>query len=96
MHFGGSIRINPCGLLVLGILALCLMYYAFGGGSSSDKAVFKPHSGETISIKALLAASIDVAKKGGHQVKMIREQVRPGHHHHLNAIKTISFRNRLI
>jgi len=68
MIMSGSIRLNPCGLLVLGLLSLFLIYYTFGGADHREK----------VSIKALLAASIDVAKKGGHQVKSIREQVDIG------------------
>ena len=70
MNIGGSIRLNPCGLLVLGLLSLFLIYYTFGRSGNNATNT------ESISIKALLAASIDVAKKGGYQVKSIREQVR--------------------
>ena len=65
MKMGGSIRLNPCGLLVLAIVSLLILYYTFG----------RVDHRETVSIKALLSAAIDVAKKGGHQVKSIREQV---------------------
>jgi len=61
---GGSIRINPCGLLCLGILSLLILYYTFGRTDNREK----------ISIKVLLSASIDIAKKGGYQVKTIREK----------------------
>jgi len=67
-----SIRLNPCGLLVLGLLSLFLIYYTFGRSGNNATNT------ESISIKALLAASIDVAKKGGYQVKSIREQVDIG------------------
>ena len=61
---GGSIRINPCGLLCLGIVSLLILYYTFGRTDNREK----------ISIKVLLSASIDIAKKGGYQVKTIREK----------------------
>ena len=69
MNIGGSIRLNPCGLLTLGLFALFLMYYSFGWATNKNS-----HA-ESISIKSLLAASIDVAKRGGLEVKRIREQV---------------------
>jgi len=59
-----SIRINPCGLLCLGIASLLILYYTFGRTDNREK----------ISIKTLLSASIDIAKKGGHIVKTIREK----------------------
>ena len=70
MNFGGSVRLNPCGLLVLGLITLFLIYYTFGRSNETS-----PNNIGSISIKALLAASIDIAKKGGQQVKMIRDQV---------------------
>jgi len=60
---GGSIRLNPCGLLCLGLASLLILYYAFGRTDNREK----------ISIKEMLAASIDVAKKGGYELKKIRE-----------------------
>ena len=69
MIIGGSIRLNPCGLLTLGLVTLFLMYYSFGWATNKNS-----HA-ESISIKSLLAASIDVAKRGGLEVKRIREQV---------------------
>ena len=82
---GGSIRINPCGLLCLGILSLLILYYTFGRTDNREK----------ISIKVLLSASIDIAKKGGYQVKTIREKnnVSITYHHvkfaNLRVIPTI-------
>ena len=63
MIMGGSIRLNPCGLLCLGLASLLILYYAFGRTDNREK----------ISIKEVLAASIDVAKKGGYELKKIRE-----------------------
>lgn len=70
MKFGGSIRLNPCGLFMLACLTLFILYYAFGGSNGGAA-----RSSEKVSMKALLAASIDVAKKGGYQVKQTRDQV---------------------
>lgn len=66
---GGSIRLNPFGLLVLALATLFFLYYAFGRPNPAP---------EKVSMKALLAASIDVAKKGGIEVKNIREQIDIG------------------
>ena len=66
MNIGGSIRLNPCGLLVLGLMSLFILYYTFGSSVRVE---------EKISMKTLLSAAIDVAKKGGDQVRLIREQV---------------------
>ena len=66
MIIGGSIRLNPCGLLVLGLMSLFILYYTFGSSVKVE---------EKISMKTLLSAAIDVAKKGGDQVRRIREQV---------------------
>ena len=67
MNIGGSIRLNPCGLLLLGLMSLFILYYTFG--SSNSKAE------ESVSMKVLLSAAIDIAKKGGHEVRRIRDQV---------------------
>ena len=42
-------------------------------GGGSDSALEK--TGRTVSMKELLAVAIDVAKKGGYEVKKVREQV---------------------
>ena len=67
MNIGGSIRLNPCGLLVLGLMSLFILYYTFGSPAKAE---------ESVSMKVLLSAAIDIAKKGGHQVRRIREQVQ--------------------
>jgi hypothetical protein len=73
MNLGGSVRVNPLGLLLLGVVAIFILYYSMSGGGSSDAQ--KGHG--TISIKALLAASIEVSKRGGYEIKRIRDQVGP-------------------
>ena len=67
MNIGGSIRLNPYGLLVLGLMSLFILYYTFGSSTKLE---------EKISMKVLLSAAIDIAKKGGDQVRFIREQVK--------------------
>merc|ERR1711893_366675 len=67
MNIGGSIRLNPCGLLVQGLMSLFILYYTFGSPAKAE---------EGVSMKVLLSAAIDIAKKGGHQVRRIREQVQ--------------------
>lgn len=70
MNIGGSIRVNPLGLALLAFFALALLWWNFGGGGGGD-------SGEaTVSMKQLLAVCIEAAKRGGKEVKKIREEVR--------------------
>lgn len=69
MNIGGSIRLNPYGLLVLGLMSLFILYYTFGSSTKLE---------EKISMKVLLSAAIDIAKKGGDQVRFIREQADIG------------------
>lgn len=74
MNFGGSVRINPLGLVVLTVVALIIIYFNFGRNSVGNQA----QSHQSISMKALLAVSIEMAKRGGTEVKRIREQIDIG------------------
>ena len=70
MNVGGSIRVNPLGLAIIIIMALGLLYFTFGSDSKS------PSEGQMVSMKQLLAVGIEMAKRGGAEVKRIRDQVR--------------------
>lgn len=70
MNVGGSIRVNPLGLAIIVIMALGLLYFTFGSDSKSSP------EGQMVSMKQLLAVGIEMAKRGGAEVKRIREQVR--------------------
>ena len=70
MNIGSSIRVNHLGLALMAFFTLALLWWGFGGGGRGGK------SGEaTISMKQLLAVCIEVAKRGGKEVKRIRESV---------------------
>ena len=69
MNVGGSIRVNPLGIALILFFAMALLWWNFGGGGGGE-------SGETtVSMKQLLAVCIEVAKRGGKEVKKIREMV---------------------
>ncbi len=77
MPVGGSVRVSPLGLLLLVSCGLVLAYLnmptikrAFGGGESP--AGEEP---ELVSMKRLLAVAIEVAKRGGREVRAVRESV---------------------
>lgn len=76
MNFGGSVRVNPMGIVVLGLILFLFLYINYPGGSSPT--VTSSSTGSTVSMKALLAVSIEAAKRGGREVKRIRDQVIPG------------------
>ena len=79
MHCGGgsSVRINPIGLIFICLLVVVLIYFNFGGRHSIEPR--DSITNEVISLKALLAVSIEMAKRGGDEVRKIREQVNYCH-----------------
>ena len=79
MHCGGgsTIRFNPIGMIFICVLVVVLIYFNYGGNNSIDTR--DSITNEVISLKALLAVSIEMAKRGGVVVKTTREQVRHSH-----------------
>ena len=73
MNIGGSVRINPLGLACLCGFVLLILYFNLGGGG--ENSAVRTGSGRKISMKELLSVSIEVAKRGGLEVKKIREAV---------------------
>jgi len=86
MNLGGAVRFNKTGLIFIAVVGFLILIYAFGGrGLSGDGGVeilsgsFKSSSGpsgrthETVSLKALLVAAIDVAQRGGLEVVAVRK-----------------------
>jgi len=69
MNCSGTVRLNPWGALFIGLLIFFVVYFNMGN-SGSTLITFN-----TISLKSLLVASIDIAKRGGFEVKKIREMV---------------------
>ena len=74
MNLGGSgVRVNPLGVALLVFVGLLFLFYTFGGsvgGGSVNKYE------RYVSMKKLLAVSIEMAKRGGAEVKRIRQQAR--------------------
>ncbi|EDO35259.1 predicted protein [Nematostella vectensis] len=68
MGLSAKIRLSPIGFIVVGLCGLALVYYLTTDGNETG------HSGESVSIKQLLAASIQLAEDGGIAVRTVREQ----------------------
>lgn len=78
--FGGTIKLTPAGVLVLAAtLLLVLVYYARSGGSNDNKNK-NVAAGESyeVSLRKLLALSLELAEKGGLAVKDVRESDKLG------------------
>ncbi|KAK7873408.1 hypothetical protein R5R35_000203 [Gryllus longicercus] len=73
MNFGGTIRINKFGLCII-IGACILLFYYLNSESKSAADDIKHEQGNTINLKRLLIAAIEVAEKGGKEVHDIRQQ----------------------
>ena len=71
MNAGGSVRLNPIGVAVLVLLGLLFLYLNMGSSSPDI-------NGDKVSMKRLLSVAIEVAKRGGAEVKTIREQANIG------------------
>ena len=75
MNLGGSgVRVNPLGLALLLFVGALFLYYTLSGGNSVGAGVGKYE--RFVSMKKLLAVSIEMAKRGGAEVKRIRTQAR--------------------
>ena len=74
---GGSVRINPAGVLLVAVVFILFVYFNLGGNNvSSDDLESYQKMSDSVSLKSLLAVSIEMARRGGAEVKRIREQVR--------------------
>ena len=69
MNCSGTVRLNPIGAIFITLVVILIVYFNFG---SNNDSVF---TYKTVSLKALLVASVEIAKRGGAEVKAIREQV---------------------
>ena len=72
MNIGGNIRLNPIGLAIVTFLVLLVLFFQFR--SSGDVGFSAERSG-MLSMKQLLSVSIEASKRGGLEVKKIREMV---------------------
>ncbi|CAA9994594.1 unnamed protein product [Nesidiocoris tenuis] len=61
MNFGGTIRINRFGLLIIACLLIILVYYNISSSSSSEQP-------QKVNLRQLLLAALEAAEKGGHEV----------------------------
>lgn len=74
--FGGRIRINPAGIICLILVVLFIFYFMRGG--NDNKNLKLKDGNKNISLKSLLSVSIEIAKRGGAEVKRIREMADIG------------------
>lgn len=72
MNCSGTVRLNPVGTVFVILVVFLIVYFNFG---NNNGPILAYHS---VSLKSLLVASIDIAKRGGQEVKKIREQVDIG------------------
>ena len=76
MNLGGSgVRVNPLGVALLVFVGIVFLFYTFAGGSVSGGGGSSKYE-RYVSMKKLLAVSIEMAKRGGAEVKRIRQQAR--------------------
>ena len=73
---GDSIRVTPCGIMVTSLALLFAVYWTVGTEDSLEAALHREATHQTISLKSLLTASVEMAKLGGLEVKEVRQQVR--------------------
>lgn len=76
-------RVNKCGLIFVGVVGFLILFYAYGGGGglgSGDSALSSALasspsvlSSDKVSLRELLSAAIDVAKRGGVEVVDVRK-----------------------
>jgi len=69
MNCSGTVRVNPVGAIFITLVVVLIVYFNVGQNHESILAY------KTVSLKSLLVASIEIAKRGGAEVKAIREQV---------------------
>ena len=81
MTSDGSIRITPCGIIVIILSLLVAVYLSLGSAGHSWLTGESEHLSDhyqMISLKKLLTASVEMAKLGGHEVRHVRNQVNHG------------------
>ena len=64
-----NIRLNPLGAVVLGMIVVCLGLYAFDVPNRLSSSAMK----EEVSMRNILSVAIDLAQKGGDQVRQVRQ-----------------------
>ena len=78
MNCGGgiSVRVNPIGIIFMLVIFVIIVYFNLGSNDSRASLLNDRVTKEAVSLKALLSVSIEMARRGGVEVKRIREQVR--------------------
>ncbi|XP_063240831.1 putative inositol monophosphatase 3 [Bacillus rossius redtenbacheri] len=79
MNLGGTIRFNRVGVCVVVVIFLLLLFYmnSGGGGSSNSigaKSVQEEKNTNSINLRKLLIAAIEVAEKGGKEVIAVQTE----------------------
>ena len=80
---GSSVRINPIGIIFMLVIFVIIVYFNFGSNDTRASLLNDRVTTEAVSLKALLSVAIEMARRGGVEVKRIREQV--------NAYRTTDF-----
>ncbi|KAJ1529651.1 hypothetical protein ONE63_006414 [Megalurothrips usitatus] len=65
MNFAGVIRLNKCGTLCILFIFVLMIMYMFSRGSKTEEV-------NTVNLRKLLIAAIEVAEKGGKEVSYVR------------------------
>lgn len=64
MNFAGIIRLNKCGVLCIVLVFILVMMYMVSTGSKVEET-------NTVNLRKLLIAAIEVAEKGGKEVSNV-------------------------
>jgi len=76
VNFGGAVRINPSGIFIICCIVGLIVFFNMSGSGSSLHPVGDPKA--PVSLKQLLAVSVQAAILGGQEVVKIREQADIG------------------
>lgn len=75
MNFSGTVRLNTFGVCV--IIATLILFYIYIFSSNSLNRSEKKN---VVNLRKLLITAIEVAEKGGKQVKLVREEMTLNKH----------------
>jgi hypothetical protein len=70
LGLSAKVRISPLGFIILGLCGLAIIYYFTTDVGISSRRI---DSFDTVSIKQLLAAAIDLAQNGGDVVRAVKQ-----------------------
>lgn len=78
MNLGGSIRINKCGVLIIFLLALVVIYYITSNYDTKPSTFAANKSPDEVNLRKLLIAAIVAAQKGGLEVLEVSKSANFG------------------